>query len=170
MQSLVDTGALAGTRGRYRLVASPAGASVPPTVQALLAARIDRLPEREKAVLQTAAVVGREFTPGIVERAADLPADELAPALDAADRQRVRETDGVDATVAVEAALVGAASLVAETGARYQAPFVHLARARLAALAGDGVRRVAELRQAATLFDAIGAPARAAATARAAAW
>ena len=83
VQSLVDTGALAGARGRYRLVASPAGASVPPTVQALLAARIDRLPEREKAVLQTAAVMGREFAAGLVECVAELPGDELAPALHA---------------------------------------------------------------------------------------
>jgi len=82
VQSLVDTGALAGARGRYRLV-SHAGASVPPTVQALLAARIDRLPEREKAVLQTAAVVGREFRAALVERVVDLPGDELAAALHA---------------------------------------------------------------------------------------
>ena len=36
--------------------------TLPATVQAVLAARIDRLEEREKHVLQTAAVIGKEFT------------------------------------------------------------------------------------------------------------
>ena len=35
---------------------------VPTTVQAVLAARIDRLPADEKELLQTLAVLGREFT------------------------------------------------------------------------------------------------------------
>jgi hypothetical protein len=34
---------------------------IPPTAQAVLAARIDRLPADEKALLQTLAVLGREF-------------------------------------------------------------------------------------------------------------
>ena len=34
---------------------------IPPTVQAILAARIDRLPADEKDLLQTLAVIGREF-------------------------------------------------------------------------------------------------------------
>jgi tetratricopeptide (TPR) repeat protein len=77
-------------------------------------------------------------------------------------------TDGTAATGAVEAALARAASLVVETGARRYAPFVHLTRARMAELTGDAARRAAELREAATLFEAIGAVARAIATARAA--
>src|SRR5262249_5025035 len=48
-----------------------------------LAARIDRLPAREKTVLQTAAVIGKEFSPRVLARVADLPPTELEPALHA---------------------------------------------------------------------------------------
>ena len=43
---------------------------IPPTVNGILAARIDRLPENEKELLQTLAVIGKEFTPSLVERVA----------------------------------------------------------------------------------------------------
>src|SRR5208337_2181611 len=56
VQSLIESGALEGTRGSYRLVRPIERLQVPATVQALLAARIDRLGEREKLVLQAAAV------------------------------------------------------------------------------------------------------------------
>lgn len=49
-------------RGAYRLTAPVAALDVPASVQAVLASRIDRLPEREKQVLQTAAVIGRQFS------------------------------------------------------------------------------------------------------------
>ncbi|MGE0486678.1 MAG: AAA family ATPase [Gammaproteobacteria bacterium] len=65
--SLLETGALAGTRGAYQLVTALESLQVPPTVQALLAARIDRLGEREKQVLYTAAVIGREFPRPLLE-------------------------------------------------------------------------------------------------------
>ena len=41
---------------------------IPPTVQAILAARIDRLPPDEKDLLQTLAVIGKEFPLGLVRR------------------------------------------------------------------------------------------------------
>jgi adenylate cyclase len=68
VQSLAETGDLAGERGAYRLVQPIGAIRVPATVQAVLAARIDRLPEREKAVLQTAAVIGKEFSEPILRR------------------------------------------------------------------------------------------------------
>jgi class 3 adenylate cyclase len=68
VQSLIESGALQGTRGSYRLVTSIERLQVPPTVQALLAARIDRLGEREKHVLQAAAVIGKEFAEPILQR------------------------------------------------------------------------------------------------------
>jgi adenylate cyclase len=52
---------------------------VPPTVQALLAARIDRLGELEKSVLQAAAVIGKEFSEPILKSV--LPGQDLAVAL-----------------------------------------------------------------------------------------
>jgi class 3 adenylate cyclase/tetratricopeptide (TPR) repeat protein len=59
-RTLVDTGVLVGDPGAYRLVNPLDSLQVPATVQAVLAARIDRLPSEEKRLLQTAAVVGTE--------------------------------------------------------------------------------------------------------------
>ncbi len=56
VQSLVDAGSLVGQRGAYRLAASIDRLEIPPNVQAVLAARIDRLDERDKTVLEAAAV------------------------------------------------------------------------------------------------------------------
>lgn len=62
VRALVERGALTGGTGGYR-PANPAAADVllPETVQSLLGARIDRLEEDDKFLLQAAAVVGREF-------------------------------------------------------------------------------------------------------------
>jgi class 3 adenylate cyclase len=68
IQSLIESGALEGTRSSYRLVRPVGRLQVPPTVQALLAARIDRLGEREKQVLQTAAVIGKDFAEPVLRR------------------------------------------------------------------------------------------------------
>jgi len=80
--SLAESGALAGSKGRYRLAAAVENIALPATVKSLLAARIDRLAEREKQVLQTAAVIGPEFREAILRSVVDLPEGELAGALD----------------------------------------------------------------------------------------
>ncbi len=82
-QSLVETGVVAGTRGAYRLLMPAAEVGLPATVQSVLAARIDRLPEREKRVLQTAAVIGEKFSEPILRRVADLGDGDLPAALHA---------------------------------------------------------------------------------------
>ncbi|HSF31449.1 MAG TPA: sigma 54-interacting transcriptional regulator, partial [Candidatus Tectomicrobia bacterium] len=56
--TLVQTGVLVGGIGAYRLAHTMPRMQVPGTVQAVLAARIDRLPPENKRLLQTAAVVG----------------------------------------------------------------------------------------------------------------
>jgi tetratricopeptide (TPR) repeat protein len=48
----------------------------------VLAARVDRLEQREKQVLQTSAVIGRNFTEPILRRIVELPETDLARALD----------------------------------------------------------------------------------------
>ena len=48
MQSLIESGQLEGARGSYRLAAPIERLEIPETVQSVLAARIDRLAEREK--------------------------------------------------------------------------------------------------------------------------
>ncbi len=81
VQTLAEHGALAGERGAYRLVQPVDTVMMPPTVQAVLAARIDRLPEREKDVLQAAAVIGREFSESVVRQVAAPTAGDLGSAL-----------------------------------------------------------------------------------------
>jgi class 3 adenylate cyclase/tetratricopeptide (TPR) repeat protein len=71
--SLAETGVLEGRRGAYRLVRDPQALGVPPTVQAVLAARIDRLGEREKDVLQTSAVLGKEFPLHLLAKVSSIP-------------------------------------------------------------------------------------------------
>ncbi|MBI2469054.1 MAG: AAA family ATPase [Candidatus Rokubacteria bacterium] len=60
VRTLVETRALVGERGAYRPAKPVEGIQVPATVQAVLAARIDRLPPEEKRLLQCAAVIGHE--------------------------------------------------------------------------------------------------------------
>ena len=47
--------------GTYSLVMSPSKSSIPETVQGVLAARMDRLDDKTKNVLQTASVIGHDF-------------------------------------------------------------------------------------------------------------
>ena len=77
VQALVEAGNLTGAHGAYRLARPVDDLAVPPSVQALLAARIDRLPEREKALLQTAAVIGKEFAEPVLRRVSELPEVEV---------------------------------------------------------------------------------------------
>jgi class 3 adenylate cyclase/tetratricopeptide (TPR) repeat protein len=79
--SLLETGRLVGTRGAYELTTAIDAVQVPATVQALLAARIDRLGEREKQLLYTAAVIGKEFPRPLLEAVIELGGDDLDAAL-----------------------------------------------------------------------------------------
>jgi class 3 adenylate cyclase/predicted ATPase len=81
VQALAGSGSLVGPRGAYRLVRPSAELKLPATVQAVLAARIDRLEERDKHALQTAAVIGKEFSEAVLKRVVDLPQAELSAAL-----------------------------------------------------------------------------------------
>jgi class 3 adenylate cyclase len=86
VRSLIESGHLEGDRGRYRLAIPVEKLSVPDSVQSVLAARIDRLPEREKQVLQRAAVIGKQFPEAILEAVAELPRRDLDDALAALER------------------------------------------------------------------------------------
>src|SRR5262249_10973725 len=81
VQALAETGSLEGAKGAYRLVRPAAELRLPATVQAVLAARIDRLGEREKQVLETAAVIGREFTEPVLRQVVKLPEIDLSATL-----------------------------------------------------------------------------------------
>jgi class 3 adenylate cyclase/tetratricopeptide (TPR) repeat protein len=81
VQELVESGHLEGMAGRYRLVRPIAEIRIPGTVQAVLAARVDRLGEREKHVLQAASVVGSRFPVRLLAAIAELPSADLTGAL-----------------------------------------------------------------------------------------
>jgi class 3 adenylate cyclase/tetratricopeptide (TPR) repeat protein len=81
VRSLIEAGNLEGARGAYRLVTPVDELAIPASVHAVLAARIDRLPEREKRVLQMAAVIGKAFPEPVLAEVADLPGADLAAAL-----------------------------------------------------------------------------------------
>ncbi len=81
VHALAESGNLQGARGAYRLVRPVDQAAVPPTVNAVLAARIDRLAEREKRLLQSAAVVGVELARPVLEHTVELKEGELEGAL-----------------------------------------------------------------------------------------
>jgi hypothetical protein len=60
-----------------RLTKSLNQLKIPPTVQAILAARMDRLPPDQKDLLQTLAVIGREFSFGLLRNVVAKSDDEL---------------------------------------------------------------------------------------------
>ena len=77
VRTLVETGLLVGEPGAYRLEQPLNTLHVPATVQAVLAARIDRLPPGEKRLLQTAAVIGTEVPLTLLQAIAELPEADL---------------------------------------------------------------------------------------------
>jgi tetratricopeptide (TPR) repeat protein len=81
VKALVETGALSGERGAYRQVRPLPTAQVPATVQAVLAARIDRLAPDDKALLQTASVIGKDVPFALLQAIADPADSELHAAL-----------------------------------------------------------------------------------------
>ncbi|HWW90819.1 MAG TPA: hypothetical protein VNY35_08585, partial [Solirubrobacteraceae bacterium] len=82
VQTLVETKALAGERGRYRLTGPVQTIQVPATVQVMLAARVDRLAPGDKRLLQVAAVVGKDVPFALLQAIAELPDDALRRGLD----------------------------------------------------------------------------------------
>jgi predicted ATPase len=60
VRTLVETRVLVGARGAYKLAKAAETIRVPATVQAVLAARIDRLADEPKRLLQTASILGRD--------------------------------------------------------------------------------------------------------------
>jgi class 3 adenylate cyclase/tetratricopeptide (TPR) repeat protein len=77
VRTLVETQGLVGEPGAYRLARALPSIQVPATVQAVLAARIDRLPTAEKQLLQTAAVIGTEVPLALLQATAEAPEEPL---------------------------------------------------------------------------------------------
>ena len=75
--SLRETGAIALQDGQWRLTARAPAVPVPDTVEEVLMARIDRLPEGAKSVLQIGAVMGREWSEALLREVAGLAEQDL---------------------------------------------------------------------------------------------
>jgi transcriptional regulator with AAA-type ATPase domain/tetratricopeptide (TPR) repeat protein len=71
VRTLVETQALDGPRGGYRLTQPVPALQIPPTVQAVLAARIDRLAPEDKRLLQTASVIGKDVPLALLQAIAE---------------------------------------------------------------------------------------------------
>jgi len=81
VRELAEAGQLEGERGAYRLARPLEDAGVPVTVQAVLAARIDRLDPAAKQLLQVASVVGKEVSGRALGMTAGLERDRIDPVL-----------------------------------------------------------------------------------------
>jgi tetratricopeptide (TPR) repeat protein len=77
VRTLIETRVLTGERGAYRLTGDVRDVHVAPTVQALLAARIDRLPAAAKRLLQSAAVIGKDVPYLLLQAIAEFPEEDL---------------------------------------------------------------------------------------------
>jgi len=81
VRELAESGYLEGDRGAYRLARPIEDAGVPVTVQAVLAARIDRLDPAAKHLLQVASVVGKEVSGEALSLTAGLDPEAMERAL-----------------------------------------------------------------------------------------
>jgi predicted ATPase len=77
VRTLVESGVLVGERGSFRLARALDRSHVPATVQAVLAARIDRLPSPVKYLLQSAAVIGKTTALTLLGTVSEMGALEL---------------------------------------------------------------------------------------------
>jgi len=77
VRALVETAVLAGERGTYRVTRPVEHLKIPATVQAILAARIDRLAPEAKRLLQAAAVIGKDVPMPLLLAIADAPEHEV---------------------------------------------------------------------------------------------
>jgi tetratricopeptide (TPR) repeat protein len=82
VRALAGTHVLEGTRGSYRLARPFSSAEIPPTVQAVLAARIDALPAAERRLLHEAAVIGPDAPFSLLHAISGLTENKLRGLLD----------------------------------------------------------------------------------------
>jgi class 3 adenylate cyclase/tetratricopeptide (TPR) repeat protein len=81
VNALVERGDFEGEKGAYRLKGGVDTIPLPTTVQAVVAARIDRLDDNTKQVLEVASVVGREISTSILDQVTGLAEPELSEAI-----------------------------------------------------------------------------------------
>jgi len=77
IKSLKDLNAIERKNGKYYLAKNVQAVSIPSTIQDVIMARVDGLPEAAKEVIQTGAVIEREFSYELIKRVTGLPEQEL---------------------------------------------------------------------------------------------
>ena len=93
VRTLIENEVLVGDPGAYRLAKPLASVQIPDRVQAVLAARIDRLPEDRKTFLQASAVIGKDLPFPLLQAVAGVPVDQLMGNLaDLEEKQFLRTT------------------------------------------------------------------------------
>jgi class 3 adenylate cyclase/tetratricopeptide (TPR) repeat protein len=81
VRTLIETQALTGERGAYRLLKPVEGLEIPASAKAILAARIDRLAPEDKRLLQAASVIGKDVPFTLLQAIADEGEDRLRQGL-----------------------------------------------------------------------------------------
>ena len=71
LSMLIENGSLREVAGRWEAAADLSRLAIPPTIQALLAARLDRLGEAERAVIDPASIIGLVFANDALESLVD---------------------------------------------------------------------------------------------------
>ena len=83
IRSLMDLKIIERDDDKYRLAKDTREATVPSTIQDIIMARVDSLPEGSKEVLQTGSVVEREFSYDLIKKLTAIPEKELLAHLSA---------------------------------------------------------------------------------------
>ena len=79
IKALLDLDVPQREHGSYRLVKSVREVSVPDTIQGIIMARLDRLSENGKRIVQLASVIGRQFVVRLLERISGLTGELEGP-------------------------------------------------------------------------------------------
>ena len=82
INTLIETEQLIGMRGAYKVRGDIDALEVPATVQSIIAARIDRLDDNSKQLLQSAGVVGKEFSRPLIESICGIAKTEVSAAIE----------------------------------------------------------------------------------------
>jgi len=81
MKSLKDLGMIEWRDSGYYLAKDISEVAIPSTIQEVIMARVDSLPEGAKSVLQTGSAIGREFSCELIKRVTGIPTPEMTPHL-----------------------------------------------------------------------------------------
>jgi tetratricopeptide (TPR) repeat protein len=81
IKSLKDLGMIEWRDSGYYLAKDIQEVAIPSTIQEVIMARVDSLPDGAKSVLQTGSAIGREFSCELIKRVTGIPTPEMTPHL-----------------------------------------------------------------------------------------